>query len=78
VKTVKAKSSKWLNDGAHAGGFRWQRGYGAFTVSESKLHDVVSYVERQEEHHRRLSFRDEHIMLLERHGIPYDERYLPA
>jgi len=41
------------------------------------LNDVTKYVKRQQEHHRRMSFREEYILLLERHGVEYDERYLP-
>jgi hypothetical protein len=54
------------------GRFGWQEGYGAFTVSESQIDVVRKYILNQEEHHRKLSFREEFIMLLKRHGIPYD------
>ena len=47
-------------------------GYGAFTVSESQIAIVRKYISNQEEHHRKLSFREEFIELLKRHGIPYD------
>ena len=39
---------------------------------------VSKYVEGQQEHHRRVDFREELVRLLELHGIEYDERYLPA
>jgi putative transposase len=77
VRTIKAKSSKWVRGMEQRNAFQWQRGYGAFSISESRLNDVTKYVKRQQEHHRRMSFREEYIMLLERHGIEYDERYLP-
>jgi len=54
--------------------FSWQRGYGAFTVSHSKVKDVRRYIVNQKEHHRRLSFRDEFIQFLKANGIEYDER----
>ncbi len=77
VKEVKAKSSKWLNErqDAHER-FEWQKGYGIFSVSASLAEKVRIYIQSQEEHHRRVSFRDELVSLLERNGIPYDERYL--
>jgi putative transposase len=53
-----------------------EQGYGAFSVSRSSIEDVENYIERQEEHHRKLTFQDEFIALLKKHGIPYDERYL--
>ena len=56
--------------------FEWQKGYGAFTVSSSNVPAVGRYIRNQEEHHRRRSFRDEYIELLNRHGISFEERYL--
>jgi putative transposase len=77
VKKIKGKSSKWLNDRpAPRERFEWQEGYGAFSVSESLVKKVQTYIRTQEEHHRRVSFKEELIALLKRHRIPYDERYL--
>ena len=77
LKTIKAKSSKWLNEkGLLRGRFSWQTGYGAFTVSASQLPHVVRYVHGQEEHHRVRSFKEEFVALLKKHGVEYDERYL--
>ena len=56
--------------------FSWQRGYGAFTVSQSQVGAVQQYVARQKEHHREVSFRDEFIRFLAENGIEYDERYI--
>ncbi|MEE8142434.1 MAG: IS200/IS605 family transposase [Planctomycetota bacterium] len=77
VKTFKAKSSKWVNEQPNRPGrFSWQTGYGAFTVSPSQLEKVIRYVRCQEEHHRIVSFKEELVLLLDRHGIEYDEQYL--
>jgi putative transposase len=51
-------------------------GYAAFTVSESQVEPVRRYVGNQEEHHRKVSFQDEFVALLRKHGIDFDERYL--
>ncbi|MFL6234360.1 MAG: IS200/IS605 family transposase [Thermoanaerobaculia bacterium] len=77
VRLMKSNSSKWLNerDGARAH-FEWQTGYGAFSVSESQVRKVRSYIQTQESHHAKVSFRDEFITLLKKHGIEYYERYL--
>jgi putative transposase len=56
--------------------FSWQRGYGAFTVSQSNVAEVRGYIAKQKEHHHRVSFRDEFIQFLEANGIEYDKRYL--
>ncbi len=77
VKIIKSKSSKWLNEQPkRPGRFEWQRGYAAFTVSKSQLEKVRVYVRNQEQHHRRKTFQEELRLLLEKHGVEYDERYL--
>ncbi len=77
VKTVKAKSSKWLNEEQRvAHRFDWQVGYGAFSVSTSMAERVRKYILNQEEHHRKVSFQEEMVALLKRNGVSYDERYL--
>ena len=77
VRTIKANSSRWWN-ARHGrnGRFEWQAGYGVFSVSESQVPRVQRYIQTQEEHHARVSFRDELVELLNRHGISFDERYL--
>ncbi len=76
LRHIKASSSKWLNDKGREDRFAWQEGYGAFSVSQSRVPAVRRYLENQEEHHRRWSFKQELISLLEKHGVEYDERYL--
>jgi REP element-mobilizing transposase RayT len=74
---IKANSSKWLNDHKmKMRKFGWQEGYGAFTVSESQVPTVREYIRNQEEHHRKQTYQEEFVALLERHGIEYDPRYL--
>jgi REP element-mobilizing transposase RayT len=55
--------------------FSWQRGYGAFTVSQSHVEAIRRYIVRQKEHHRKITFRDEFIQFLKATGIEYDERF---
>ena len=79
VEDAKKKSSKWFKAEGHspmAGKFAWQRGYAAFSVSQSRLQSVVRYIQRQEVHHKRLAFQDEYRKLLIRHGVAFDERYV--
>lgn len=77
MRDVKAESSSWVHDELREPSFEWQEGYGCFSVSSSNIDAVTDYIRRQEEHHRRRSFRDEYRELLVRHGIPFDERFLP-
>lgn len=77
IGEVKANSSGWISRTfKEAAGFAWQEGYGAFTVSESQAPKVRRYIERQEEHHQRISFLEEFKVILRAHGLPFDERYL--
>jgi REP element-mobilizing transposase RayT len=76
VRTVKANSSKWMNEKFATMKFGWQRGYGAFSVSHSAMPAVVNYVRNQERHHHGLSFEEELTILLTKHGIDFDTRHL--
>ena len=77
VGEMKEDSSKWIKTkGAPFQNLYWHNGYGAFSVSKSNVAAVESYIVNQEEHHRKISFQDELRRFLEKHGIPYDERYL--
>lgn len=76
MRALKSASSAWAKAGCSFPGFQWQDGYSAFTVSDSGLVKVKRYIERQEEHHRRQSFREELIAYLRATGIEFDERYL--
>ena len=77
IGKIKANSSKWVHETfSNSARFGWQAGYGLFSVSESNLAVVKKYIENQEEHHRRLTFQEEFVALLEKHGITYDPKYL--
>jgi REP element-mobilizing transposase RayT len=76
IRDVKRASSNWVPETIGDGEFGWQDGYGAFTVSASLLETVKRYIARQEEHHRKKSFREEYVEFLRRSGVEYDEKYL--
>ena len=75
VAKLKVSSSQMLRARAEPP-FQWQQGYGAFSVSESALANVIEYVAHQDLHHRRLSFQDEYRTFLRRHGVEFDKRYV--
>jgi REP element-mobilizing transposase RayT len=57
---LKGDSSKWIHEEfPELRGFAWQDGYGAFTVSKSNLPEVISYIQKQREHHRKRTFQEE-------------------
>ncbi|MDB4920394.1 transposase [Mucilaginibacter sp.] len=77
MKTVKAKSSKYINDHSltpHR--FEWQEGYGVFSYGQSQVEKVYKYIQNQEEHHKKQTFKVEYIELLKKFNIDYDEQYL--
>ena len=77
IKELKRVSTIWIHDRYPSQqDFYWQSGYGIFSVSQSNLPEVTSYVEKQEEHHRHMTFKDEFRALCARHGIEIDERYV--
>jgi REP element-mobilizing transposase RayT len=75
VEEVKKGSSKWMKTvDKQYDCFYWQNGYGAFSVSASKLETVKQYVLRQEEHHRTITFQEEMRLFLKNYDVDYDER----
>jgi putative transposase len=74
---LKGDSSKWIHEEfRHLHKFAWQDGYGAFSVSKSKVPVVIEYIKNQREHHSKETFEDEYRRLMKLHGVEYDERYL--
>ncbi|MGJ8672807.1 IS200/IS605 family transposase [Rubritalea sp.] len=75
VGHIKRQSTLWLKrEGIEV--FQWQRGYGAFSVSPCSLSDLLDYIDRQEEHHMKLSFQEEYLKILKKYQMEYDETYL--
>src|SRR5215471_7340895 len=74
---LKGESSTWIHgEFRRLRLFEWQDGYGAFTVNKSQIPQVVEYIKNQREHHRKKTFQEEYLELLQKHGADYDERYL--
>jgi REP element-mobilizing transposase RayT len=76
MEKLKANSSKWANEHWPKLAFSWQTGYAAFSVSQSKLNEVKAYISGQEEHHHRLTYQEEIMALLNKHGIEFDPRFV--
>lgn len=76
VKDIKISTSKYIKEKNLFVGFTsWQEGYGAFTYSMREKEMLVNYIKNQEEHHRKKTFKEEYIELLEEHEIEFDEKY---
>ena len=77
MKRLKGESSKWISDELpQMRGFAWQDGYGAFSYSHSHIGAVMKYIQNQELHHKKKTFRQEYKQLLEKFKIPYEDKYL--
>ncbi len=77
LQDVKGNSSKWINDRKFVRGkFNWQGGYGAFSFSHSHIDKVVKYINNQEQHHKKQTFREEYMQLLKKYKVPFNEKYI--
>ena len=77
VRHIKTNSSKFINDQRWvAGRFAWQEGFGAFSYSRSQLDTVIRYIQNQQKHHAKKTFREEYVDLLEKFSVAYDQRYI--
>lgn len=74
VLLLKSNSSRWMKEQGHK--FAWQQGYGAFSVSASNAGSVIRYIRNQEQHHKKMSFDNEFLLLLKKHGIAFDPKYV--
>ena len=77
VREIKKSSNEFIKEhNLTKFKFNWQEGFGAFSYSHSQLDDVIGYIQRQKEHHRKKTFKEEYIELLKQYKIYYDEKYL--
>ena len=77
IEVVKKDLSKWIKTKGKAyRNFHWQNGYGAFSVSQSNVDEVIKYIEDQKEHHRKRTFQEEFRAFLKKYQMRYDERYV--
>ena len=77
VEDMKRNSSRWIKTlSPYYHNFAWQGGYGAFSIGQSQTDIVIHYIQNQAEHHKKQSFHDEYMRLLQLYNIEYDEKYL--
>ena len=77
VRDIKNNSSKFINEqNLIKGKFSWQEGYGAFSYAHSQIENVFQYIANQEEHHKKETFQEEYLDLLEKFDIEFNEKYL--
>jgi REP element-mobilizing transposase RayT len=77
VKEIKVASNEFMNHQKRLkGNFAWQEGYGVFSYSHSHITTVIEYINNQEKHHQKKSFKQEYHEFLEKFQIPFEEKYL--
>ena len=86
IEEIKTSSNNWIkNNKLYNSQFSWQKaslndtvgqGYGAFTHSRSQLDTVIKYVLNQEQHHRKISFKEEYLEILRKNGIEFKDEYV--
>jgi REP element-mobilizing transposase RayT len=77
VKDIKIASSIWMKQSGKFPGFTgWAEGYGAFTYAYRNLDTIAKYINNQEEHHKKITFKNEYLRMLKEFGVEYDERYI--
>jgi len=78
VRDIKRASHHWMSEqnDIYKSFPGWQNGYGAFTYDYSCKSNLMQYFDNQQEHHKKISFREELIALLTEHGIDFDSKYL--
>ncbi len=77
MQLIKGGSSKWVHETfPELRLFSWQEGYGAFSIGISNVDETKKYIENQEKHHSKESFRDEYLKFLRKNNIDFDEKYL--
>ena len=77
VREIKADSSNFINEKKWVHGrFSWQEGYEAFSYGHSQLDTVIRYIQNQEQHHQRSSFKNEYLTLLRKFDIAFEEKYV--
>ena len=77
VRDIKSDSSDWVNRNKLARSkFGWQEGYGAFSYGHSQLDMIIRYIQTQEKHHQRRTFKNEYLALLRKFEIEFKEEYV--
>ena len=77
VREIKKSSNKFINENKFTPfKFQWQEGYGVFSYSHSHIDRVAKYVMNQKEHHRKKTFKEEYIEILQKMNVDYDNKYL--
>ncbi|MFW5852207.1 MAG: transposase [Bacteroidota bacterium] len=77
IEDVKRNSSRWIKTkDSYYRNFAWQGGYSGFSISPSLCDKTKTYIEKQEEHHKKMSFKEEYVLFLREYDIDFNEEYI--
>jgi REP element-mobilizing transposase RayT len=77
VREVKKSSNAFIKEKRFTPfNFQWQEGFGAFSYSHSSLDNVIGYIMKQKEHHKKQTFKDEYLSFLKSFDVEYKEEYV--
>ena len=77
VRDIKSNTTNYINKNKLTPGkFMWQRGFGGFTYGKSQIPRVIKYINDQEKHHMKRTFREEYLELLNKFEIEFENKYL--
>ncbi len=77
IRDIKSDSSTFINQHKLSRRrFHWQKGYGLFSYSISQRPYVIRYIENQEEHHKKRSFRKEYNSFLKKNHVDFNPDYI--
>jgi REP element-mobilizing transposase RayT len=76
VREVKKSSNEFIRANNYCHNFYWQDGFGAFSYSHSQLTTVINYILKQKEHHKKRTFKEEYLELLEKFEVEFMEERL--
>ena len=76
IRELKMESSKWMKSERGVSDFYWQKGYGAFSISPSHIDPVRQYIKNQENHHQKISYKEEFRRLCMKNKIDIDEKFV--
>ena len=77
IKEIKVETNEFINGNRWIRGkFSWQEGYGVFSYSHSHIGAVIRYIQNQERHHQKKSFKEEYLEFLKKFQIAFEDKYL--
>jgi len=77
VREIKLTTSKAIkNEGWFPLFEHWQEGYGAFTHSLESKEKLIHYIINQEEHHKKVTSKNEFIGFLQQFDVDFKDEHL--